>query len=145
MDEEKRHLRKPRHEGHDRSETPERRPYFGRRLRELRETYAQRLHRGIAEAPSLRATVSASALIECMEREATYSISSAAFNEIENGLNVPRDAQRFLDAVARCLRLNAQEKQDLTRRLAYDLVWARLKDRTPEVFPPDPSWPKPEG
>lgn len=138
MEEEKRHLRKPRREA------SERRPYFGRRLRELRETYAQRLHHGVAEAPVLRATVSASALIECMEREGTYMISSAAYNEIENGLNVPRDAQHFLDAVAKCLHLSEQEKQDLTRRLAYDLVWARLKDRTPDVFPPDPSWSEPD-
>lgn len=119
---------------------PVRRPYFGKRLRELRETYAQRITPEGAGLPVLRATPSASALIECMRRQCGYSISSAAYSEVENGLNVPRDARSFLDAVAVCLRLTAEEKHDLARRLAYDLVWARLRDLAPEVFPPDPNW-----
>jgi hypothetical protein len=120
-----------------------RRPYFGRRLRELRESFVRRLSSGGAEVPYVRATVSASALIDCMKREQGFSISSAAYNEIENGLNMPRDTTGFLDAVAACLRLNEDEKRDLSKRLAYDLVWARLRDRTDEVIPPSPHWLRP--
>lgn len=91
--------------------------------------------------PYVRATVSASALLECMKKEQGFSISSAAYNEIETGLNVPRDATGFLDAVAVCLRLTEDEKRDLSKRLAYDLVWARLGKRTKDIIPPSPDWP----
>lgn len=119
---------------------PVRRPYFGKRLRELRENYAQRINPGGTGLPVLRATPSATALIECMRRQCNFSISGAAYSEVENGLNVPRDARGFLDAVATCLRLTDEEKHDLARRLAYDLVWARLRDLAKDVFPPDPNW-----
>jgi hypothetical protein len=121
-----------------------RRLYFGRGLRELRESFVRRLSSGGEDVPYVRATVSASALIDCMKKEQGFSISSAAYNEIENGLNVPRDATGFLDAVATCLRLTEDEKRDLSKRLAYDLVWARLGDgRTDEIIPPSPHWRRP--
>lgn len=117
-----------------------RRPYFGRRLRELRETYAERINPAGARVSVLRATPSAQSLIDCMRDAAGFSISSAAYNEIENGLNVPRDAVGFLDAVAVCLRLSDEDKLDLTKRLAYDILWARLRERAKEIFPIDPTW-----
>lgn len=116
-----------------------RRPYLGRRLRELRESYAERINPS-RSGVVLKVVPSASTLIACMQREAEYTMSSAAYNEVENGFNVPRDAVGFLDAVALCLRLTEAEKLDLTRRLAYDLVWARLGERTNDVIAPDPSW-----
>ncbi len=119
---------------------PVRRPYFGRRLRELRETYPERISRAESALPVLRATPSASAVIECMRQEAGYVISNAAYSEVENGLNVPRDPPRFVDAVALCLRLTGDEKTDLERRLAFDIVYGKLRERTRDVCPPDPSW-----
>jgi|SRR5215472_556080 len=116
------------------------RRYFGPRLRELRETYAQRIDSEGPARPLLRATPSASALIQCMQEQSGFSISGAAFNEIENGLNVPRDAVRFINAVAICLRLTEQEKADLSKRLAYDLVSSRLRELTPLAMLPDPEW-----
>jgi hypothetical protein len=121
-------------------EEPERRRFFGARLRELRETYAERISSGGSAMPLLRARPTASALIDCMRENRGFSISAAAYNEIENGLNVPRDAVGFLDAVAVCLRLDDADKADLARRLAFDLLSSRLRHLTPQVFPPDPSW-----
>src|SRR5262245_43783549 len=95
---------------------PVRRPYFGRRLRELRSTYLSRLGGSDMEGPLLRTTPSASSLVECLQRRGVR-ISAAAYNEIETGLNVPRNAVDFLDAAARCLSLSAEEKSDLQRRL----------------------------
>jgi hypothetical protein len=117
-----------------------RRRYFGARLRALRETYADRISGGGGPTLVLRATPSASALIDCMRREADFHISAAAYNEIENGLNVPRDAVRFINAAAICLRLSEDDKRDLARRLAYDLVAGRLQEMADEVFPPDETW-----
>jgi hypothetical protein len=117
-----------------------RRRYFGPRLRELRETYAQRIDAGRSAGPLLRATPSAQALLQCMERECDFSISGAAYNEIENGANVPRDAVGFLNAVAVCLRLGGHDKADLARRLAYDLVANRLRDLTSLAMEPEPDW-----
>jgi hypothetical protein len=72
--------------------------------------------------------------------ELGYSMSVAAYNEIENGLNIPRDAPRFLDVVAQCLLLSDDEKRDLERRMAYDILHARLGARADAIVPPDPSW-----
>lgn len=112
--------------------------YFGKQLRALRETYADRINR-TGEALPVRAMPSANSVIACMKKHG-YQIGNATFNEIETGLNVPRDAVGFLDTIAICLRLSSEEKRDLGRRLAYDLLWLRLRARTNEVFPPDPDW-----
>jgi len=123
---------------------PARRPYFGRRLRELRETYSQRAFQGGADAPILRATPSSLEVVQCMDRTSGYKISVPTYNEIENGLNVPREAARFLDAVSACLRLTPEERQDLADRMAYDILWAKLRERTESVFPHKSHWPAPE-
>lgn len=118
------------------------RPYFGARLRELRETYQQRLQRLHPEQDTgvlMRRPPSTSDLLYRM-REEGYTMSIAAYNEIENGLNVPRDAPRFVDVVAKCLLLSQEEKQDLERRLAYAILYGRLGKRTDDVFPPDKDW-----
>src|SRR5262249_55695206 len=120
-----------------------RRPYFGRRLRELRSTYLSRIMGSGTQGPPLRTTPSASTLVHCLAGQGV-KISTAAYNEIETGLNVPRNAIGFLDAVARCLNLTPEEKRDLERRLAYDLLWARLRERTDDVFPPSEGWPAPD-
>src|SRR5262249_13786604 len=117
-----------------------RRPYFGRRLRELRTNYLERISSAEFKNSNLITTPSANALVACLHRQGLI-LSAAAYNEIEGGQNVPRNAVQFLDAVAHCLSLNDDEKSDLARRLAYDILWARLRELTETVFPADPSWP----
>jgi hypothetical protein len=122
---------------------PVRRPYFGKRLRELRETFVQRLGSG-ETGPMFLGKPSANMLIACM-RTKGYDISSAAYNEVENGYNVPRDAVRFLEAVTDCLRLTEAEAKDLEERLAYDVLWARLRGRADHHIRPKPEWGPPAG
>src|SRR5258706_1162131 len=84
----------------------ERRRYFGRLLRRLRETYSERVSERIPASarPLVRTRITASALVECMQKEGCQ-ISQAAFSDIENGINVPRDADVFLSAITACLQL----------------------------------------
>lgn len=113
--------------------------YFGKRLRELRASYYQRLSASTPDQLGLQARPTASSLITCM-RQANYEMSTATYSEIENGVNVPRDADSFLTAVARCLRLSQADEDDLAQRLAYDILSIRLGDYTSKVFPPNPDW-----
>ena len=118
-----------------------RRPYFGRRLKELRENYPSRITAGRA-GMSLVPVPSTSRLVGCL-RTHDVSISTAAYNEIEQGFNVPRHAVAFLNGVATCLELTKDEKDDLTQRLAYDILWARLRDLTDTILPPNQNWTPP--
>lgn len=104
---------------------PTRKRYFGSFLCELRESYSERMAKH-AEGPlALRAYPTAKTLIACMQQEG-YSISNAAYSEIENGLNVPRDGAAFIKAVAHCLQLTEAEVRELALRLAYDLISPRM-------------------
>ncbi len=121
---------------------PYRRRYFGRGLRRLRDNYGERMSASDALAPVLRAKISTNALVECMRR-AGHSIGVAAFNEIENGLSVPREAQQFLAAVAICLRLAKEDVDDLELRLASDILYARLGERADELIERRLEWDAP--
>jgi hypothetical protein len=120
---------------------PARRPYFGRRLKELRETFLSRITVGGRENPLVRAP-STNRLVECL-RSHGVSISTAAYNEIEQGFNVPRNAVPFLDGVAACLQLTEEDKRDLELRLAYDILWARLGELADRLIPQHTQWPTP--
>lgn len=113
--------------------------YFGKGLRLLRHSYGERMAAQDPFAPAIRARISTAALVECMRR-ANYTIKVAAFNEIEHGMSAPRDAQVFLAAVRSCLRLRQEDVEDLERRLAYDILYARLGERARVVLPPSPKW-----
>ncbi len=126
-------------QANDRTESVSRSNYFGRQLRALRETYVERTGRGSSTAPMLRTRVSALALIQCLQQSG-YSISSGAYSEIENGLSIPRDAPQFVEAVCACLRITGGDKQDLIRRLAYDVLSARIGEYAEQFFPADPEW-----
>lgn len=121
----------------------ERRPYFGKGLRELRESYAQRLGRS-QEQPILRARVSANELIACMQSQG-FEISQSAYNDIENGYNVPRDPVGLIETVAVCLLLSNEDKEDLEERFAYDMLWARIREHADRYIRPKDHWGKPAG
>ena len=104
---------------------------FGQLLRRSRESYPDRFRRKYPGAPRVKLT--ALALIECL-REKGYPLTSGAYSEIENGSNLPRDPQRFVDAIAECLLLDEQKDyEELARRLAYDIVRARASKRMADI------------
>jgi hypothetical protein len=110
-------------------------------LKELRENYPSRITVGRA-GTSLVPVPSTSRLVGCL-RSHDVSISTAAYNEIEQGFNVPRNAVAFLDGVAACLELTDDEKEDLKYRLAYDILWARLRELTNTIIKPRADWTPP--
>lgn len=107
--------------------------HFGEMLRQFRETYYERVRPQRPGAPSPHLRLSALALIKCLA-QAGYSVSSGAYSEIEAGKSIPRGPRSFVDAVSVCLELTAEEKDQLTRQLGYDIVYARLGDFADLVF-----------
>lgn len=107
--------------------------HFGEMLRRFRESYYERVRPHRPGAPSPRLRLSALSLIKCLA-EAGYSISSGAYSEIESGKSIPREPRKFVDAVSVCLELTAEQKDELTRQLGYDIVYARLGDFADLVF-----------
>ena len=98
---------------------------FGALLRELRLNYFSRIRPAHPGEPTPRMRLSALALIQCLE-EAGYTISAAAYSEIEAGVNLPRDGEKFLAALSRCLRLENNEREILAQELGYDVMHGRL-------------------
>jgi hypothetical protein len=107
--------------------------HFGEMLRQFRESYYERVRPQRPDAPSPRLRLSALSLIKCLA-QAGYSVSSGAYSEIEAGKSIPREPRKFVDAVAVCLELTAEQKEALTRQLGYDIVYARLGDFADLVF-----------
>lgn len=111
---------------------------FGRLLRYYRTTYGERLRKKYPRAARVKLT--ALALIECIGEQG-YSLTSGAYSEIEAGSTFPRDPQRFIDAVAKCLLLDSVEDYErLARQLAYDMVRERIGKRIADIAikPPAP-------
>lgn len=127
-------------EGQTRDAAP-RRPYFGRRLKELRESYVMRTAAEGVQRPLVRAP-STQRLVQCL-REQNVAISAAAYNEIELGVNVPRNARAFLEGVTKCLELIPDEAEELKWRLAYDILWARLGKLADDIVPKHSQWEPP--
>ena len=98
---------------------------FGALLREFRLSYYERVRSSRPGAPMPRMRLSALALIQCLE-EAGFTISSAAYSELEAGINLPRDPQGFLKAVSLCLELKTNEREMLAQELGYDLINGKL-------------------
>lgn len=109
--------------------------YFGPKLRELREQYHSRLAEASNAALLGKAGLTASAVVGCLRRGG-YALSLPSYTEIESGANLPRDAVRFLAVTEQCLSLRSEEKRDLERRLAYDVLHARLGDLATALLPP---------
>lgn len=98
---------------------------FGALLREFRLSYYDRVRPHRPGTPSPRMRLSALALIQALD-EAGFTISPAAYSEIEAGINLPRDPRRFLKAACLCLELKAHECRMLAQELGYDLVKGKL-------------------
>ncbi len=120
-----------------------RKPYFGSRLRQLRYSFGERT-RLAPDLPALKMRPSVETLVTCM-KDAGYQLSPAAYHEVEQGYNIPRDAGTFLDAVSKCLRLSPDEREDLKRRLHYAILYSKLGDRANEFVPVDPAWAEDNG
>lgn len=107
---------------------------FGALLYYLRVTHLERVGRGDPDTPIKRVRYTQAALIACLEQSG-YPISSGAYSEIEQGISVPRDPKRFIQAVTSCLRLNDDEHKQLVKQLAHDVVEAKLgKELTQLAF-----------
>ena len=61
-----------------------------------------------------------------MERNG-YSISSGAYSEIEAGISTPKDPQRFVITVARCLAI--EEGSPDWDQLVFELGYAILRKK----------------
>ncbi len=99
---------------------------FGQMLREYRESYGERMRAKNPRLPRVRLT--ALALIENLEEQFDFHLTSGAYSEIEQGVTLPRELQRFVDAVTACLGIekNSLDYHRLIQQLAYDVVAWRV-------------------
>ena len=111
------------------------RKYFGAYLQHLRETYSERIAANGTSGVVLRAGPTAKALVECLNQH-QYPISAATYSEIENGLALPRDGNKFVEALGVCLHLRGEEKEKLVKRLGYDFLYTRLGEKATLVINP---------
>jgi hypothetical protein len=107
---------------------------FGTLLRSLRESYPERVGKKRPGSALAKTKLRAAGLIQCLVGHG-YSVSSGAYSELERGVSLPKDPKRFLDAVTKCLELDASEVGNLTDQLGYDIVRSRLgEDAANHVF-----------
>lgn len=90
--------------------------HLGDLLLYLRKTYGERT--GQDPADSLRVTVHASAVIECLNRS-KYSMTSGSFSLLEQGKTLPKDPERFLDVIGRCMKIDRSSKYWYLLRYQY--------------------------
>lgn len=116
---------------------------FGALLYYLRTTHSERVARNHPDMPIRRIRLTQAGLIACLERSG-YSISSGAYSEIEQGISLPRDPERFIGALSTCLELNDNERSRLARQLARDAVKPKLGDELTDraLWPPMPPAPR---
>lgn len=101
-------------------------PDFGTALRFYREHIADRIRKYVpGRLPDIQLT--AKDVVSCM-REAGYSISQAAYSDIEQGQYLPRDPEVFFATVVSCLALDqdSPEYNNLMDHLAYDVLKQKL-------------------
>lgn len=109
-------------------------PNFGAALRHYRENIAERLRRYVpGRLPDIQ--LSAKEVVTCM-RAADYPISQAAFSDIEQGMYLPKDPERFLEKVITCLALDkdSPEYRNLLDHLMRDILIQRLGAESAEVY-----------
>lgn len=100
---------------------------FGALVYYLRVTHLERVGRKHPDQPIRRVHLTQAALIACLE-DAGYQISSGAYSEIEQGISIPRDPKRFIEALSIALDLNDDERRQLAQQVAYDVAKAKLGD-----------------
>jgi len=109
---------------------------FGQMLREYRESYGERMRAKNPHLPRVRLT--ALALIEHLEDQYDIHLTSGAYSDIEQGVTLPRELQRFVDAVTACLGIekNSLDYHRLIQQLAYDVVaWRAGPDIAQQTVP----------
>lgn len=103
---------------------------FGEYLRQLRESYPERI--GYNRPMKMRLT--ALALIACLGSH-DYPITSGYYSELERSTALPKESGRFLEAVAKCLELTSTEVRGLALQLSYETELPRLGPRfAREIF-----------
>jgi hypothetical protein len=69
-------------------------------------------------------------------RAADYPISPAAFSDIEQGIYLPKDPERFIEKVIPCLALdkNSPEYHNLMDHLVRDILIQRVGAEAADVY-----------
>ncbi len=114
--------------------------YFGHALRQLRESYFERSYRQrntTAGASVLQEKVSISKVVTCL-KEKDVHLTAAALSAMENGQIFPKDGTAFVDAAAICLNLTPWQRDEVKRRLAYDVLYVRFGAGVSAVLPYEP-------
>ncbi len=113
--------------------------YFGQALKQLRESYFERSYRQRDIGGSvLQDKVSISRVVGCL-REKDVHLTAAALSAMENGQIFPRESNTFIDAIAGCLNLTPWQRDELKRRLAFDVLYVRFGPALGVVFPYTPT------
>lgn len=100
-----------------------RRRVFGKGLRDLRQRHGL----GVQQ------------MAAALSRDG-YDITLAVYSSIEEGAALPDRAAQFIDALGRVLSLSLADTRDLSERLAYDILFARLGEHADTVLAPKADW-----
>lgn len=109
-------------------------PHFGAALRYYREHIADRIRRFVpGRLPDIQLT--AKDVVSCM-READFSVSQAAYSDIEQGQYLPKDPKLFFAKVVPCLALEqgSDEYENLMDHLMRDVLRQKLGDDQAEEY-----------
>lgn len=89
---------------------------FGDMLTYLRQTYGARTGRVGRGLPKVNLT--ALSLIDCLTQHG-YPITSGAYSLLEQGKTLPKNPQRFFEAVCTCLAIDSSDKYWTLLRYQY--------------------------
>jgi hypothetical protein len=109
-------------------------PNFGAALRYSREHIADRLRQYVpGRMPDVQLT--AKQVVSNM-REAGYTISPAAYSDIEQGIFLPRDPDDFMDKIVQSLALekDSHEYHNLMDHLVRDILKQKLGEIAGEYW-----------
>lgn len=69
-----------------------------------------------------------------------YEIMPVLYSSLEEGTALPERAAQFIDVLGRVLSLSIADTRDLSERLAYDILFARLGQHADTVLAPKATW-----
>jgi hypothetical protein len=111
--------------------------HFGWSLRQLRESYFERSYRqrdASMGASVLQEKVSISRVVACLKEKKVH-LTAAALSAMETGQIFPKDGNAFIEAIAICLNLTPWQRDELKRRLAFDVLYVRFGEAVRTVLP----------